>query len=296
MSLTEARGAPGRPDATGPGAAGAPAVPAGTEPAGPALRLRGVAVGYGDEPVVAGVDATVAAGRWLAVIGPNGAGKSTLLKAMAGILPFAGEITGVDRGVAYVPQQPSLPAGMSTAEYVLLGRTAHLAWFRSESAADRRRVAAVLDRLDLGELAGRPVTELSGGEAQRATLARALVQEARILVLDEPTSALDLAHQIGVLELIDRLRHDHGLAVVTAMHDLTTAGRFADQLLLVAGGRAAASGTPAEVLTADVLSCHYGTPVSVLDGPDGVVVVPLRTPAGQATGDDLEQPGGNHVR
>ena len=268
----------------------------------PALRLEHLAVHYGDHAAVSEVTLTLEPGQWLAVIGPNGAGKSTVLRAIVGVAPFSGRLefagaavepgqgragrwrgrsptipSGASRRVAYMPQHPVLPEGMTTAEYVLLGRTAHLGLLRSESAGDRRRVAEVLDELDLGEEAGRPMSELSGGEAQRATLARALLQEASILVLDEPTSALDLGHQIAVLELIDRLRHEHGLAVVTALHDLTVAGRFADRLLLLSGGSPVASGTPAEVLTEDVLSRYYRTPVSILEGPGGTaVVVPLR--------------------
>ncbi len=253
-----------------------------------ALALDDVAVGYGDADAVLGVSFRVAPGQWLAVIGPNGAGKSTVLRAVAGVLRFRGRIevggrphrnrAETARQVAYVPQLPILPIGMTTAEYVMLGRTAHLSMLRSESAADRRRVAAVLDHLDLSAMAGRPVDALSGGEAQRATLARALVQEASVLVLDEPTSALDLAHQISVLELVDRLRAAHRLAVVTAMHDLSIASRFADRLLLMADGRPVATGPAAEVLTEPVLSRYYRTPVSVMAGPDGgVLVVPLRS-------------------
>ena len=287
----------------------------GGGPAAPALRLADVGVGYGGAPVLSGVSFAVEAGRWLAVIGPNGAGKSTLLKAIVGAVGFDGtiELEGRGRGrgggaeahrIGYVPQQPILPLGMTTAEYVLLGRTAHLGWFRAESGRDRRRVADVLEQLDLGAMAARPVTELSGGEAQRASLARALVQEASVLVLDEPISALDLAHQISVLELVDELRRTHRLAVVTAMHDLTIAGRFADRLLLVADRRQQALGSPEQVLTAELLTRQYRTPVTVLDGPDGgIVVVPLRTPPGlSATPTDHRPPtenpppGARHAR
>lgn len=263
--------------------------PAEPTPGRPALVVNDLDVRYGKTLVVREVSFTVDAGEWLAVIGPNGAGKSTLLKALVGVLPFGGSIevepggrvgrSSAARRIGYVPQQPILPLGMTTAEYVLLGRTAHLGWFQSESKKDRASVMRVLQQLDLGSMAGRPVTELSGGEGQRATLARALVQEASILVLDEPTSALDLAHQISVLELVDELRAEHDLAVITAMHDLTIASRFADRLLLVADGAPAALGTPQQVLTESLLTTHYKTPVTVMDGPDGgLVVVPLRTP------------------
>lgn len=253
----------------------------------PLIRLVDVTVGYRNQPVLTGISVDVAAGGWLSIIGPNGAGKSTLLKALVGVLPYRGriEVSGVSqnkrgaaRSIGYVPQKPMLPPGMSTAEYALLGRTAHLGWFGSESTKDRDRVAEVLDRLALSDLAARPINELSGGEAQRAALARALVQEASVLVLDEPTSALDLANQIGVLELVNELRHEQELAVVSAMHDLSMAGRFSDRLLLLANGTTAISGIPEHVLTDETLSKHYQTPVDVMRGPDNeIVVVPRRT-------------------
>jgi iron complex transport system ATP-binding protein len=261
---------------------------AGIDPT-PAISLANVSVGYRGTPVVTGVSLEVPVGGWLSIIGPNGAGKSTVLKAIVGVLVYEGmlEVDGVAqtkgssaRAVGYVPQKPVLPPGMTTAEYALLGRTAHLGWFGSESGGDRDRVADVFDRLDMAHLASRPIIELSGGEAQRAALARALVQEASVLVLDEPTSALDLANQIGVLELVNELRHEQGLAVISGMHDLSMAGRFSDQLALLAGGTVAAHGSPEDVLTEDILSLHYRTPVSVMRGPDDqLVVVPLRTGA-----------------
>ncbi len=242
------------------------------------------------ELAVSEISFELAKGEWLGIIGPNGAGKSTLLKGLAGVLSLEGriELDGVGapnpalraQTVAYVPQNPALPVGLTTAEYVLLGRSAHLKWYQSESAGDRDRAGEVLSELNLTELAPRPVTELSGGEVQRAALARALAQDATILVLDEPTSALDLAHQIAVLELVDSLRLNHGLTVISAMHDLTLASRFAPQILLMDNGRQVAMGAAYDVLTAEVLSAHYNTPVSVTKTSDGdLVIVPLRTGA-----------------
>lgn len=257
------------------------------------LVLTDVAVRYRHATVLDTVTVTATAGEWLAVIGPNGAGKSTLLKAIAGIVDHRGTIefrfhdepsTASGRGtperssrlVAYVPQNPVLPPGMTTAEYVLMGRTSHLRWFQFESGRDRDLVGRTLADLDLAAMAARPVAELSGGESQRVALARAIVQQASILVLDEPTSALDLAHQLAVLELVDELRERYGLIVITSMHDLTIASRHADQILLLDHGRPAVQGRPSEVLTAAILSDHYGVEVSVLPDPNGgVIVVPV---------------------
>jgi iron complex transport system ATP-binding protein len=264
------------------------------------LRLSDVTVRYRTNVAVEGVTLAIGRGQWLTVIGPNGAGKSTLLKAIAGIVDFDGSIelataaaigrqpkTGSEQmrrqQVAYVPQSPVLPVGMTTAEYVLLGRTSHLKWYRFESRRDRELVSRTLADLDLEHHASRPVAELSGGEAQRVALARAIVQQASVLVLDEPTSALDLAHQVAVLELVDRLRRRHGLIVITSMHDLTIASRFADRVLLLDRGKPAVHGRPDEVLTSATLTDHYGIDVSVMPGPHGGVIV---VPVGQKSADD----------
>ena len=172
---------------------------------------------FGATPVIGPIDLSIERGSWLGLIGPNGAGKTTLLRSMAGLVDHRGRIELGDGSVpsatdiAVVPQSPLLPPGMTVVEYVLLGRTAHLGWLSRESAADRRIAADVVDRLDLGRFAARFVSELSGGEAQRVVVARALAQQAPILLLDEPTSALDLGHQEEVLELVDELRRNDGL-------------------------------------------------------------------------------------
>jgi iron complex transport system ATP-binding protein len=135
-------------------------------------------------------------------------------------------------------------------------------------------VADVLDRLELRPLADRSVGTLSGGERQRCLLARALAQEAGLLLLDEPTTGLDLGHQTHVLDVVEDLRAERGLTVVATMHDLTLASHHADRLVLLADGRAVATGTPAEVLDAGILSACYGTRVRVLHDEGVLIVVP----------------------
>jgi iron complex transport system ATP-binding protein len=134
----------------------------------------------------------------------------------------------------------------------------------------------VLARLELAALADRPLQTLSGGERQRVFLARALAQEAGVLLLDEPTSSLDIGHQQDVLDLVDELRRDGELTVLATMHDLSVAGGYADRLVLLAGGRVVASGKPAEVLTEQTIAEHYGARVRVIPGDDGPLIVPLR--------------------
>ncbi|HET9437244.1 MAG TPA: ABC transporter ATP-binding protein [Gaiellaceae bacterium] len=255
------------------------------------IELRAVTVELGGKPVVDGVSATVSDGEWLALIGPNGAGKTTLLRAMASLIPFSGEIAldgrsvaelprgDLARLVAVVPQEPSTPPWMTVAEYVLLGRTPHLGPLAKEGASDRDAAARALGRLDLLPLAGRRLGTLSGGEKQRVVVARALAQEAPIVLLDEPTASLDIGHQQQALELLDGLRADSGLTLVAAMHDLTLAAQYADRMLLLDAGRVVADGPPADVLTEALIAEHYGAAIDVVSVGDRLAVVPRREAA-----------------
>jgi iron complex transport system ATP-binding protein len=139
-------------------------------------------------------------------------------------------------------------------------------------------VEDVMERLGLLPFADRLLRTLSGGEQQRAVLARALAQQPRVLLLDEPTAALDLGHAQQVLELIDRLRRQDGLTVLSSLHDLTLAGQYADRLALLSGGRVAEEGTPVEVLTATALARHYGASADIVQAASGPVVLPVRAP------------------
>ena len=254
------------------------------------IVVRDVRVSFDDTEVLTGASLSVPSGAWLGLIGPNGAGKSTLLRAIAGLLPHSGSISlGADvvssmprrtvaRLVSFVPQTPFIPRAMTVADYVLMGRTPYISYLGIESAIDLEVVAEVLTSLELADLAERPLGSLSGGELQRAVLARALSQKAPILLLDEPTSALDVGHMQQVLELVDRLRTEHDLTVVSAMHDLTLAGQFAQSLVLLDGGRTVAAGPASEVLTEDIITEHYGASVKVLrDATGSVIVVPTRS-------------------
>jgi iron complex transport system ATP-binding protein len=255
-----------------------------------AVRVRGVRVELDRTEIIAGIGLEVAAGSWVTIIGPNGAGKSTLLRAIGGLVRYTGEVelfgTALERLrrrerarlVATVPQDPVVPPGMSVLDYALLGRTPYIRPLASESATDLDVVADVLDLLDLGRFAGRRLESLSGGERQRVFLARALAQGAKLLLLDEPTTALDIGHQQDVLELVDRMRHERGLTVLSTMHDLSVAGEYAEQMVLLAAGGIVASGTPREVLTEELLGRHYKARVRVVEGGQGPLVVPVREP------------------
>lgn len=246
------------------------------------IRWSSVEVRFGAVRVLGPIELGVADGEWVGLIGPNGAGKSTLLRSAVGLVEHDGTVSlsearrqpGLD--IAWMPQRPHLPDEMGVADYVMLGRTPHIGYLGGESRHDHEAVALALGKLALDELATRPLGTLSGGEAQRAVLARALAQEAPVLLLDEPTASLDIGHAIEVLEVIDGLRREEGLTVVTAAHDLTMAGRFADRLVLLAGGLVRADGTPESVLTEPNVRAHYGAGVRVIHDRDGPTVIPTR--------------------
>ena len=254
-----------------------------------AMRCVGLGVSVGARALLSDVSLEVDEGEWLGVVGPNGAGKSTLLRAVAGLAPATGvvELDGRPIGtltrreraqrVALVPQTPTVPSGMTVLDYVLLGRTPYLGFFAVEATTDLDITNDVLASLDLLDLASRPIDTLSGGERQRVLVARALAQQSRILLLDEPTTALDIGHQQEVLELIDKLRYERGLAVVSTMHDLTIAAQYPDRLALLSAGRVVTVGTGDEVLTEEHLAEHYGATVRILRDADGIVVIPTRT-------------------
>jgi iron complex transport system ATP-binding protein len=238
--------------------------------------------------VVDAVDLEVPAGQWVGLIGPNGAGKTTLLRALAGLVAYEGTITldGAPaetfrrrdwaREVAVVAQEPVTPPWMTVGEYVLLGRTPHLGPLARESEGDRDVAGRTLDRLDLLDYRDRPLGTLSGGERQRVVVARALAQEARIVLLDEPTAALDIGHQQQALELLDELRGESGLTLVAAMHDLTLGAQYADRMVLLDGGRIAADGAPGDVLTRALIAEHYAATIEVVDLDGRIAVVPSR--------------------
>jgi iron complex transport system ATP-binding protein len=251
------------------------------------IELRDVSVRLGATEALKDLSLAVETGEWVALIGPNGAGKTTALRALCGLVAYSGEVAidGVDirslgrrnlaRLAAFVPQIPETPPELTVAEYVLLGRTPYLTYFGTEGREDRLAAERALERLELRELAPRALGSLSGGELQRAVLARALAQEAPILLLDEPTTALDLGRQQQALELVHALR-DGGLTILTTMHDLTLAGQYADRLVLLDRGQTVADGPPHEVLSELNVASFYGANVRVVHDEGVVFVLPLR--------------------
>jgi iron complex transport system ATP-binding protein len=228
-----------------------------------------------DRPAVDAVSMRVPAGTFYAVLGPNGSGKSSLMRALLGVLPVSGgralldglpagewERRALARAVGAVSQSESIAFPLTTTELVGMGRYPHLGALEAMRTRDREAIAHALEVCDLTGLAHRDVTTLSGGEFQRARIARALCQEPRALVLDEPTASLDIRHQMAILQLL-RTSADDGITVLLVTHSLDRAAQFADRLLLMSEGRVAAEGPPAAVMTSEILTRVYGWPVSV---------------------------------
>lgn len=241
-----------------------------------ALVARALAAGRGGRVVVSGIELALEHGEFVGLIGPNGAGKSTLLATLAGLLPASAgcvwlegvPLTGMrprDRAriLTYLPQDPVEDDGFSVEDLVALGRTPHRRAFEfGPSRSDLEGVERALQAAGAAQLAGRRLGTLSGGERQRVRIAMALAQEPRILLADEPTRALDLAGQLDLMRLLARLA-DQGLGVLAVLHDLNLAARFCTRLLVVAGGRPLAEGSPKVVLTERTIAEAYGADVEI---------------------------------
>lgn len=252
------------------------------------LKIQNLSAFYHGHQVLHEVSLEVKSGEALALIGPNGAGKSTLIRAASGVIPSTGlvrtngddfhSLTPIQRAkyIAVVPQAVSLPPAFTVWETVLMGRTPYLGFLGNASSHDEELARSALTRVNALGLSDRRVGELSGGEAQRVLLARALCQSTPILLLDEPTAHLDLQYQVSLLELIRELAHKENLAVLVALHDLNLAARYADRVALLVGGKLDAIGKPRDVLTPETISNAYCLPVNVVEHPymDAPLVLP----------------------
>ena len=239
------------------------------------LELKNISAGYSGPDVLHEVSLRVERGEIAAVIGPNGCGKSTLLRCAAGLLPpRAGEVRiGDENAYSLVPRERArrvalLPqrfdsSELSAYEMAMLGRTPFLGNYGSPSRADEQIVWESLAAVEADELSDRRMSELSGGEAQRVMLARALAQQSPVLLLDEPTSNLDLRFQLEVLSLVRKLTRDRQLCAVIVLHHLNLASQVCDTMLLLDAGRVAVSGAPGDVMTEQNLSRVFGVPLDI---------------------------------
>lgn len=244
------------------------------------LKLEKITLGYGERTVLTDISLDVAPGQIVGIIGPNGCGKSTLIKGITRLIPWrSGEISIDGRNIAklsrdklarlmaVVPQNAFLPDLFTAFEMVLMGRTPHLGYFRYESHKDIAIAQAAMEATETITLSERKVGELSGGEKQRVTIARALAQEPRIILLDEPTAHLDINYQIEILDLVRHLCRERGLITVVTFHDLNLAAQYCDHLALLHKGRIYRLGTPKEVIDASIIKEVYGAHVFVCPHP-----------------------------
>lgn len=255
------------------------------------ISVDSVTVRAGTRTILDRLTCVVREGDFLVIIGPNGAGKTTLLKTLCGLTPVtSGEIAVMGRPLpdysrrqlavtlALVPQNLNLEFAFTVEETVLMGRAPHLGLLEREQRADYAIARQAMAFTDVAHLAGQRLDQLSGGERQRTMIARAICQQPKIMLLDEPTTALDPSHQLRIMELMQRLRHEENMTVVMVSHDLNLAALFASRILLVKDGAVLCSGSPAEILTPDNLQRAYSCTMHVdthpLTGTPRVSLVP----------------------
>lgn len=257
----------------------------------PGIELVNASFKYGRQRILHDIQLETSAGEFLGVIGPNGCGKSTLLKGMAGLLhPCQGRVilNGIDisrnnhgykaRNIALVPQIVALPPLFTVMDIVLMGRTPHLKLLQYEGKLDISIAIGAMEATRTVQLADKRIDELSGGEKQRVLIARALAQQAGILLLDEPTANLDINYQAEILNFVRQLCRDKSLSVVTALHDINLASQYCDRIIMLKDGRIWRQGNPGEVLDAGTIRDIYGIDVSVYPHPVNSLPTALVTP------------------
>ncbi len=244
------------------------------------LEVAGLRAGYGDGDVLHGLTFSVARGEFLTVLGQNGSGKSTLLKAIQRLLP---DITGevrvdessifglgrreIARTMAYVPQLAEVGFGFTVDEVVEMGRYAHQRRWSALSAHDAGAVKEALSLTNVAGLSGKRLAHLSGGERQRVFIARALAQDAPVLLLDEPSAHLDMHYQVEIYELLKSLQEKRSKTILAAEHNLNLAVPYSDRLLFLKDGRLSALGPPRELITRDLVRAVFDAEVEVHENP-----------------------------
>lgn len=256
----------------------------------PRLIATDATLAYADRVICPEINVTIPTDRFTVIIGPNACGKSTLLKALVRLLaPQQGQITldgrsihttptkEVARALGLLPQSPTAPDAIRVIDLVARGRYPHQRLFQAWSTADAEAVSQALAATGTTELSARFVDELSGGQRQRVWMAVALAQQTEILLLDEPTTYLDVAHQVELLELCRRLNRERGHTIVAVLHDLNQACRYADHMIVMKQGEIIATGTPHEVISAELLAEVFALPAQVMADPQSgtPLIIPL---------------------
>ncbi|WP_246317880.1 ABC transporter ATP-binding protein [Desulfoluna butyratoxydans] len=244
------------------------------------LATRELSTGYGSHEVLTDITLSVPRGSFFIIAGPNGTGKTTLLKCLAGLSrPRTGEVSlegtplsrmtrrELARRIAFLPQSVESAFSLTVREVVLMGRAPHLGMLGFHKDKDMALAEEAMAFTDVLHLADRSVDALSGGEKQRVFISRAVCQQPEFILLDEPTSALDLAHQVRVMDLMERLKLERGTGVVMVSHDLNLAAMYADTLCLIHQGTVSAIGAPPQVLEKKRLETVYGCRLFVEESP-----------------------------
>ena len=252
-----------------------------------ALRLENVTFAYGSQTVLHDICATIDA-PVTAIVGPNAVGKTTLLKCIAGVIKPRGRVLLDGRDMAtlnhderaqrvgYLAQEMATDSTLTVLEYVLLGRLNHLVW--SVGDDDLAAAMAIMEDLNISDITAQPISQLSGGQCRIVSIAQVLVQHPILLLMDEPTSNLDLQRQLEMLEVVRRLAGSGSLRAILTLHDLNLAARFADEIIILDGGRRYSAGTPADTLTAPMLRAVYSVEADVVLDQAGIPsITPLRS-------------------
>ncbi len=251
------------------------------------LKAKNVEFGYNSTLVLEGVSMDLDSSEIVGIVGPNGAGKSTLIRCIDRILTPGGGTILLDENdisnmtrmeiakrMGYVPQTTTRVFPATVFDTVLMGRRPHLGWKSSEE--DVEKVLEILELLGIMEFAMRDFNEISGGQQQKVLIARALAQEADILLLDEPTSNLDIRHQLEVMEIMTNIVHRKKISAVMAIHDLNLAARYTSRILMLNGGRIFAAGNPESVLTEENIRRAYGVEALVKSDGERPYIIPVR--------------------
>lgn len=258
-----------------------------------AVNIKNLSYSYGTFSVLKNISFDVKKSDFFIIIGPNGSGKTTLMKIIAGIIKSQKkrlEILGnrietysrkaLARKIAFVPQISAIDFPFTVAELVYMGRSPYLGLLGVEQKKDIEIVREAIAFTEMESLAHRKCDQLSGGERQRAFIARAICQQPRIILLDEPTAALDLAHQVKIMDLMEKLKQDKNITIIMVSHDVNLAAMYADRLLMLNNGKIVNIGTPSEVLTYQSLEKTYGCRLLVdkspIDKSPRVTLVPQK--------------------
>ncbi len=247
-----------------------------------ALEVKNLKYAYNETPILKDASFSISQGEFFVIIGPNGSGKTTLMKVLSGIERFQhGRLNilkrpfqtysrkALARKMAFVPQTIPVDFPFTVMELVLMGRSPHLGVLGVEQREDIVIADQAMSFTGVKHLARRKIEQLSGGERQRVFIARAIAQEPEIILLDEPTAALDIAHQISIMDLMEKLKKEKGLTVVMVSHDINLAAMYGDRLLILKDGNVVGMGSPESILTYDTLEKAYGCRLLVDESPLG---------------------------